>query len=158
MLFVYFVLLRKNMRFVFCDFFFFLALKGKNEKMNECRARVKRRFKMKQPDPYFHSAHLLSGAKVTVYFAECWGASEEERHRVTSGERESSSAWLSSIWDQWGQEAPEENRYIISLHLRPWTCHRPKTYCGAPGGPTQPPPWPPHPGGRVKGGQRAEKR
>lgn len=41
---------------------------------------------MKQPQPYFHSSHILTSAKVTVYFVESERLREMERHRERGGE------------------------------------------------------------------------
>ncbi len=72
---------------------------------------------MKQPQPYFHSSHLLNSAKVTVCFVESWRLKEVERLRK-KGERGKHCLAFLHLGSA-GQETPEDNSYIISLHLRP---------------------------------------
>lgn len=92
---------------------------------------------MKQPQPYFHSSHLHISAKVTAYVVESSRLREVEKHREREGERAKhclASLHLGSA----GQQPPEEKGCIISLHLRPWTCHGPKAYSRCPWDPPAP--------------------
>lgn len=94
---------------------------------------------IKHPQPYFQPVYPTStsasavqrllGVLLKVHCCEV------KRQRWRKGERAKHGLAFLHFRSA-GQQLPEEKDYIISLHLRPWTCHGPKTYWVCPGDPT----------------------
>lgn len=94
---------------------------------------------LKHPQPYFQPIYPTSTSASAVQWllrvlleVHCC---EVKRQRWRKGERAKHGLAFLHFRSA-GQQLPKEKGYIISLHLRPWTCHGPKTDWVCPWDPT----------------------